>query len=71
MNHHMPCPVCQSQIPIDLRLLAQGAVFQCPNMACRATLGLDSGSRGTFSSALGSYERMQASSPSAKLPPQQ
>ncbi len=69
MNHHLPCPVCQSQIPIDLRLLAQGAVFPCPNGACRATLGIDSGSRGAFSTALGNYERMKAPSPPGKLTP--
>jgi hypothetical protein len=59
MSHHLSCPVCRSQIPIDLRLLAQGGAFRCPSTTCQAVIGLDRGSLATFSGALSRYERLE------------
>ncbi len=70
MTHHLPCPLCQSQIPIDLRLLAQGASFQCPNASCRATIGVDRSNLGTFAGALKKYENMDALRTNKKSMPQ-
>lgn len=60
MSHHLQCPLCQSQIPVDLRLLAGGVAFGCPNTACRASIGVGKGSLHTFSGVLGRYEGLQA-----------
>jgi len=60
MSHHLSCPVCQSQIPIDLRLLAQGGSFRCPSTACQTVIGINRNSLTTFSGALSQYERLEA-----------
>lgn len=68
MSHHLRCPVCQSQIPVDLRLLAQGVAFPCPNLACGAAIGIERGSVHTFSSALFRYESLAALQTSGLYP---
>jgi Protein of unknown function (DUF2589) len=60
MNHHLPCPLCRSQIPVVFRLLARGATLHCPNAACGAAISIAGHSLSTFASALGKYERLEA-----------
>jgi hypothetical protein len=60
MNHSLQCPACACQIPVDLRLLAYGASFQCPNAACRASIGIEGSSRSTFAGVLARYENLEA-----------
>lgn len=43
IDQYIPCPVCKTQIPIDLHLLVQGMQFSCPN--CQAAIGLSTESR--------------------------
>lgn len=43
IDQYIPCPVCKTQIPIDLHLLVQGVQFSCPN--CQAAIGLSAESR--------------------------
>jgi hypothetical protein len=69
MSHHLPCPLCQSQIPLNLQLLARGASLRCPNLACGAMIGIAGASLGTFSTALGKYERLDALAPAKKSAP--
>jgi hypothetical protein len=58
MNQTLQCPACQSEIPVDLRLLARGASFQCPNATCRAAISVAGSSAATFSTALGRFESL-------------
>jgi hypothetical protein len=60
MNHHLPCPICQSEIPLNLQLLARGASLRCPNATCGAAIGIASQSLAQFSDALGKFERLEA-----------
>ena len=50
IDQYIPCPVCRTQIPIDLHLLIQGVQFSCPN--CQAAIGLASESRSVVSEAI-------------------
>lgn len=42
-EQQIPCPVCATLIPFDLKQLITGVNFECPN--CRASIGLISESK--------------------------
>jgi len=66
VSQYLPCPVCQSQIPIDLHLLAKGASLVCPNSACGAMVGVASNSLATLSTAVTRYQNLEALRPATK-----
>ena len=55
IDQYIPCPVCKTQIPIDLHLLVQGVQFSCPN--CQAAIGLSAESRPIVNEAVDNFER--------------
>ena len=61
---YIPCPVCRTQIPIDLHLLIQGVQFSCPN--CQAAIGLASESRSVVSEAVDNFEKLKKMAPQKK-----
>ena len=54
IDQYIPCPVCKTQIPIDLHLLVQGMQFSCPN--CQAAIGLSTESRPIVNEAVDNFE---------------
>lgn len=62
IEHYIPCPVCKTQIPIDLHQLMQGVQFACPN--CYAAIGLAPESQSVVSEAVENLEKLK------KAPPQ-
>ena len=48
----MPCPVCQTKIPIDTKALLTGSKFTCPNPQCEASIGLAAESRPLVNDAI-------------------
>ena len=61
IDQYIPCPVCKTQIPIDLHLLVQGEQFSCPN--CQAAIGLSAESRPIVNEAVDNFEKLKKLSP--------
>lgn len=61
IDQYIPCPVCKTQIPIDLHLLVQGMQFSCPN--CQAAIGLSTESRPIVNEAVDNFEKLKKLSP--------
>ena len=61
IDQYIPCPVCKTQIPIDLHLLVQGMQFSCPN--CQAAIGLGTESRPIVNEAVDNFEKLKKLSP--------
>ena len=36
----IPCPVCNTKIPFEVKMLLSGVKFSCPNPECDASIGL-------------------------------
>ena len=54
IDQYIPCPVCKTQIPIDLHLLVPGMLFSCAN--CQAAIGLSTESRPIVNEAVDNFE---------------
>lgn len=37
-GNSIPCPVCKTAIPFDLKILLQGGSFACPNCAALVSM---------------------------------
>lgn len=61
IEQRIPCPVCRTQIPVDLHLLIQGVQFSCPN--CFASIGLTPESRTVVNEAVNNFEKLKQASP--------
>ena len=48
----IPCPQCQTQIPIETKQLIMGVKFNCPNSNCDASIGLAEESKPIVSETL-------------------
>lgn len=57
IEQRIPCPVCRTQIPVDLHLLIQGVQFSCPN--CFASIGLAPESQPVVSEAVENLEKLK------------
>jgi transcription initiation factor IIE alpha subunit len=60
----IPCPVCQTPIPFDTKLLISGVQFTCSN--CQSSIGLDSGSRNVVADAMNKLEELKQASSTQK-----
>lgn len=56
-NIHIPCPVCQTQIPADSNLLLTGMQFSCPN--CSAAIGLSQKSTPIVERAMNDFKELR------------
>ncbi len=56
-NIHIPCPVCQTQIPADSNLLLTGTQFSCPT--CNAAIGLSPKSAPVVERAMNDFEELR------------
>lgn len=56
-NINIPCPVCQTQIPADSKLLLTGMQFSCPN--CSAAIGLSAKSAPVVENAMTEFEELR------------
>lgn len=57
IDQYIPCPVCRTQIPINLHQLIQGVQFVCSN--CHAAIGLTSESSAVVSEAVEKLEKLK------------
>ena len=61
IDQYIPCPICKTQIPIDLHLIIRGVQFTCPN--CQIAIGFTSESRPVVSEAVDNFEKLKSTSP--------
>lgn len=58
INQSIPCPVCHTPIPVDLRQLVQGVRFMCPH--CGASIGLTPESCPVVSEAVEKLDKLKS-----------
>jgi predicted RNA-binding Zn-ribbon protein involved in translation (DUF1610 family) len=56
-DHTVPCPVCSTKIPIDVKLLIQGTKFTCPN--CHAAIAIEHTSKPLLQDAIDKMEQLK------------
>lgn len=59
IEQFIPCPVCKTQIPIDVHQLIRGTQFLCPN--CQVVIGLSMQSQPMVEEALTKLESLKKS----------
>lgn len=59
MTHqvNIPCPVCQTNIPVVVNALIGGMQFTCSN--CQAMIGMEQEGRKTAEKAFKKYQELQ------------
>lgn len=57
IEQFIPCPVCKTQIPINVHQLIQGIQFSCPN--CQVAIGLSTQSQPLVKEALTNLENIK------------
>ncbi|KXF82313.1 hypothetical protein [Enterovibrio coralii] len=58
-NTIINCPVCQSPIAIEPKLLMSGFKFKCGNHKCDASISISSDSQQVAKNAFGKFEKMK------------
>lgn len=61
MEQFIPCPVCRTQIPVNVHQLIQGMQFLCPN--CQAAVGLSMQSQPLVKEALTKLDNLKKGEP--------
>lgn len=56
----IPCPVCNTKIPIDTKQLLMGTQFSCPN--CYASIGLADESKAVVEETMKRFEELKNAS---------
>jgi len=56
----IPCPNCGTMIPLEMRLLAEGASFTCPNPECATEVALSRPSVGITAETMKKFEQLKA-----------
>lgn len=57
LDKYIPCPVCKSQIPVDVYQLIRGMQFLCPN--CQVAIGLSTQSQPLVEDALNKLDNLK------------
>ena len=57
---HLPCPVCQTDIPFNTEQLLLGHQFRCPNPACEASIGLAAESKDAVSQTIEKFNDIKS-----------
>ncbi len=63
-EHNIPCPVCQTKIPISVHALLQGVSFTCPT--CFAAIGIAKEAVPQVKNAVEKFEELKKNMKSGK-----
>jgi hypothetical protein len=55
----IPCPLCQTKIPVDTMALLTGTKFTCPNPSCDASVGLAAESKNVVKDTMEKFEEVK------------
>ncbi len=44
-ENSIPCPVCGTRIPFEVKTLLAGVSFDCPNPECNSSIGISAESK--------------------------
>ena len=56
---NVPCPVCNTTIPINTQALLTGAKFNCPNVDCDASIALAAESKPVVKDTIETFEELK------------